>query len=100
LIDKVTQQSQQLSEFYNDLSVDGVRSREIKALETNIEMGEFYARLRNIKELHRSNPNELATSIQDELFAVKERNNEQGKPLLYCLFKMSRPLVNFLYARA
>ncbi|KAM0684540.1 Pre-mRNA-splicing factor sap61 [Mitosporidium daphniae] len=48
------------------------RGKELSLLETNVEMSEFYSRLRTIKEDLRSHADEPAMPLMDELLAIKD----------------------------
>ena len=49
-------------EIYEDK--DGMRKDEITALSGPNEFGEFYNRLKGIKEFHRRHPGEVSTTLQ------------------------------------
>jgi splicing factor 3A subunit 3 len=61
LIERFTNSTNQLSDVYKD--VNGERAREVQALGGPNEFAEFYSRLKVMKEVHRRNPNEEATSL-------------------------------------
>ena len=53
------------------------RQEEIAALSGPDEFGEFYHRLRQIKDYHRKNPNEIEEPMQMEFLRME---NERQKP--------------------
>lgn len=61
LIERFTNNTSQLAEIYKDLN--GERAQEIQSLGGPNEFAEFYSRLKVMKEMHRRNPNEEATSL-------------------------------------
>ncbi|KAI8575662.1 hypothetical protein K450DRAFT_260568 [Umbelopsis ramanniana AG] len=70
-LNKITEKSQQLYDLYEDK--DGARKKEIDALATTSDtFGDFYERLRVIKDHHRKYPNEFV--VPSELqFIIQER---------------------------
>ncbi|GBP94298.1 Splicing factor 3A subunit 3 [Eumeta japonica] len=66
-----------LKELYEDK--DGLRKEEIAALSGPNEFQEFYARLKQIKEFHRTHPNEISVPMSvefEELAQLRENPSE------------------------
>lgn len=75
-LNKIQENSKQLVTWYNQKSqMDDLLS----SITTNIEMTEFYANLRNIKELHKNNPTESVLPIKYEIERLKERTMNEDE---------------------
>lgn len=61
LLDRFVETTNQLVDIYKDST--GERAREIQSLGGPNEFAEFYSRLKVMKEAHRRNPNEEASSL-------------------------------------
>ncbi|CAM0138012.1 unnamed protein product [Umbelopsis sp. WA50703] len=76
-LDRITEKSKQLYNLYDDK--DGARKKEIDALATTSDtFGEFYERLRVIKDHHRKYPNEMAEPAELEFIYEQKQRHEDG----------------------
>ncbi|CAD5122490.1 DgyrCDS10913 [Dimorphilus gyrociliatus] len=84
LLDRYTDATSELKELYDDK--DGAVKQEIAALSGPNEFGEFYMRLKSIKEFHRKHPNEQVSVPMaaefEELDRLRENPEMDTVPLV------------------
>ena len=68
--------TESLHDLYDDK--DGLRKKEIAALSGPNELGEFYTRLRHIRDWHRKFPNEVQEPMQYEFIKLQEARENPG----------------------
>ncbi|CAB3377359.1 Hypothetical predicted protein [Cloeon dipterum] len=74
LLDHYSESTSHLKELYEDK--DGLRKEEVSLLSGPNEFGEFYTRLRGIKEFYRKHPNEISVPMSVEFENItKMREN-------------------------
>ncbi|XP_032828775.1 splicing factor 3A subunit 3 [Petromyzon marinus] len=80
LLDRYMEVSRTLRDLYEDK--DGLRKEEVNALSGPNEFGEFYNRLRQIKEFHKKHPNEIYIPMSvefDELARARENPADEAQ---------------------
>ncbi|CAB3405135.1 unnamed protein product [Caenorhabditis bovis] len=79
-VDRFCNASLELAKLYEDK--DGARQVELDAVSGPNEFAEFYSRLKNIKDAHRRNPDELAEPLSVEFQKINEeiQNPERAEP--------------------
>ncbi|GAB5587772.1 Pre-mRNA-splicing factor sap61 [Umbelopsis nana] len=76
-LNKITEKSKQLYDLYEDK--EGARKKEIDALATTSDsFGEFYERLRVIKDHHRKYPNELVEPPELQFIHQQQQKHNDG----------------------
>ncbi|XP_039250520.2 splicing factor 3A subunit 3-like [Styela clava] len=83
LLDRVMDNSVRLQELYEDK--DGLRKAEIQAIAGPNEFGEFYKRLREIKDFHKKHPNEVFVPMSmefEELNQARENASDEATILV------------------
>ena len=79
MMDRHRECTHRLKEIYEDK--DGQRKEEIQALSGPNEFGEFYARLKQIKEFHRTHPGEVSVPMSVEFEEMKKVRENGGEDL-------------------
>ncbi|KAF2348016.1 protein of unknown function DUF3449 [Trinorchestia longiramus] len=77
LLDRHVECSERLHSLYEDK--DGLRKEEVAALSGPNEMGEFYARLKQIRDFHKKHPNEISVPMSiefEELHKLREQSDD------------------------
>lgn len=77
LLDRNVDCSQRLLSLYEDK--DGLRKEEVAALSGPNEIGEFYSRLKQIRDFHKKHPNEISIPMSvefEELNKLREHTDE------------------------
>ncbi|KND01586.1 SF3a splicing factor complex subunit PRP9 [Spizellomyces punctatus DAOM BR117] len=90
-VERVQQRSQYLLDLYQD--VDGSRKAEIDAITGASDFGEFYARLRDIKDYHRRYPHAAVEPMELEF---QERDLEKEEEELEKMFSGEEALGKYL----
>nr|DBA33629.1 TPA: hypothetical protein GDO54_001281 [Pyxicephalus adspersus] len=83
MLDRFMDVSSNLRDLYEDK--DGLRKEELSAISGPNEFGEFYNRLKLIKEFHRKHPNEICVPMSvefDELLKTRENTSEEAQNLV------------------
>ncbi|KAI9006135.1 hypothetical protein BC832DRAFT_556216 [Gaertneriomyces semiglobifer] len=75
ILDRMQQRGQFLLDLYSD--EDGLRKKEINAITGTKDLGEFYARLREIKEHHRKYPHAAVEPMDLDIIPTDVEREEQ-----------------------
>lgn len=84
LLDRHMEDSVGLLELYDDR--DGLRKEEVAALSGPNEFGEFYSRLKQIRDFHKRHPNEISIPMSvefEELAKARENPSDQDAAMAY-----------------
>jgi splicing factor 3A subunit 3 len=76
MLDRYSEVTTNLKEIYEDK--DGQRREEVAALSGPNEFGEFYARLKQIKDFHRRHPGEICVPMSVEFEELKKIRESGG----------------------
>ncbi|RZF41487.1 hypothetical protein LSTR_LSTR000201 [Laodelphax striatellus] len=83
LLDQYMESTEKLKDLYEDR--DGMRKEEVAALSGPNEFGEFYSRLKNIKEFYWRLPNEICVPMSvefEEITKMRENPTEEMQNLI------------------
>jgi splicing factor 3A subunit 3 len=75
-LELIQERSKLLKDYYDDK--DGSRKKEINSISGAQEFSEFYQRLKNIKDHHRRNPNEIVEPMELE-FKIDDVEREEAE---------------------